>query len=216
MTSTAWPMATSRPEVPAQDIVAWADLLTFGVLSLAPTGQVSTTNRAARSMLKRSDGLLVRGRRLSAVAPTDDDALQGLVFAALRGSAARQAVAIERPSGWRAYQVVARHVPDGAVLFVTDPAADLPRVKCCLQHLYGLTDAEAEVAAGVADGRDTRQIAANRSCAVETVRSLLKRVFAKTGVTRQPDLIRVAMSCAPGLGPKVWGQLAPAGLAELE
>lgn len=60
-----------------------------------------------------------------------------------------------------------------------------------LGHLYGMTPAEAIVAAGVANGDTVSELAADRGVSVATVRTQLREVFAKVGVERQADLTRI-------------------------
>ena len=57
-----------------------------------------------------------------------------------------------------------------------------------LRDLLGVTLAEARLAALVGSGATPRQAASQLGIAEETARSALKRVFAKTGVTRQSQL----------------------------
>lgn len=58
-----------------------------------------------------------------------------------------------------------------------------------LQRLFGLTKAQSEVAAGVADGETVEVIAARRGTSVLTVRTQLKQVFGKTGARTQAELV---------------------------
>lgn len=57
-----------------------------------------------------------------------------------------------------------------------------------LRRVYGLTGAEADVAAAVAAGSTLRQIAEKRGSQLQTVRAQLKATLAKTGARRQPEL----------------------------
>jgi DNA-binding CsgD family transcriptional regulator len=58
-----------------------------------------------------------------------------------------------------------------------------------IQGLFDLTPAEARLAEVVASGSQPREAAASLGIAEETARTTLKRVFAKTGVGRQADLV---------------------------
>lgn len=60
-----------------------------------------------------------------------------------------------------------------------------------LSGLFDLTAAEARIARGIADGATLALLAAQQKVGVETIRSQVKAVFAKTGVTRQVDLARL-------------------------
>lgn len=58
-----------------------------------------------------------------------------------------------------------------------------------LQRLFGLTPAQSQVAAGVADGETVEDIATRRGTSVLTVRTQLKQVFGKTGARTQAELV---------------------------
>jgi DNA-binding CsgD family transcriptional regulator len=57
-----------------------------------------------------------------------------------------------------------------------------------LRRLYGLTEAETEVAIDLATGRALAEIAAARGTSIDTVRSQVKAALAKTNSRRQADL----------------------------
>jgi len=65
-----------------------------------------------------------------------------------------------------------------------------------VQGLFDLTPAEAKVACGVAAGLTVDDIAGEAGCAVGTVRQQLKSVFAKTGVSRQAELVGILAGSA--------------------
>ena len=63
-----------------------------------------------------------------------------------------------------------------------------------LKARYGLTEAEARVAAWLADGGDIASLARATGLSPGTLRVQLKLVFAKTGVNRQAALIKLVQS----------------------
>lgn len=66
-----------------------------------------------------------------------------------------------------------------------------PRRKVSISEItafYGLTGAEARVCAGLAAGATLTEIAQSHQVGLETVRTHLKAIFMKTGVSRQADL----------------------------
>jgi DNA-binding CsgD family transcriptional regulator len=65
---------------------------------------------------------------------------------------------------------------------------DVPAAKV-IQGLFDLTPGEAKIAALIGAGDQPREAAAQLGIAEETARSFLKRVFAKTGVRRQAELV---------------------------
>lgn len=78
--------------------------------------------------------------------------------------------------------------PRVVVVLRGDPraGAELERV---LVRAFGLTTAEAEVAARLARGERREAIAAARRTSLQTVRSQIKNIFGKLGVTREPELV---------------------------
>lgn len=86
-----------------------------------------------------------------------------------------------------------------AVVTLHDSGRDRHDIRQQLIQIYGLSDAEAEVCWRVSNGDSVASIAADAGVTRETVRSQLKRAFAKTGVRRQPELVRLVL-----LGPAAW------------
>ena len=69
--------------------------------------------------------------------------------------------------------------------------------------IYELTPAEARLAVAVGRGRELSMLSEDWNVSSETLRSHLKAVFAKTGVRRQVELVRL-LAGAP------WKVAAPA------
>jgi DNA-binding CsgD family transcriptional regulator len=65
---------------------------------------------------------------------------------------------------------------------------DVPAAKV-IQGLFDLTPGEAKLAALIGSGEQPRETAVKLGIAEETARSVLKRVFSKTGVRRQAELV---------------------------
>ncbi|QGM44615.1 helix-turn-helix transcriptional regulator [Methylocystis heyeri] len=75
-----------------------------------------------------------------------------------------------------------------AIVLVIDPQADSPADPAVVRDILGLTLGEARVAALVGFGLTPRAAAEQLGIAEETARVVLKRVFAKAGVSRQSEL----------------------------
>ncbi len=78
-----------------------------------------------------------------------------------------------------------------AAVLVGDSVQDLETDPERLRHWYNLTAAEARVAALLARGRTVEEVAELLSVQPNTIRVQLREVFAKTGTTRQADLVRL-------------------------
>ncbi len=66
-----------------------------------------------------------------------------------------------------------------------------PDMQVALQEAFGATPAEARAAERFADGLTAREVAASLGVKEATVRGQLKAVFAKTGVNKAKDLVRL-------------------------
>lgn len=79
-----------------------------------------------------------------------------------------------------------------ASLLVVTPVdrAVVPTAKV-LQGLFDLTPAEARVARGISEAQTVEALAVSAGVSVETVRSQLKTVLSKTGLSRQQELINL-------------------------
>lgn len=89
--------------------------------------------------------------------------------------------------------------PMALILLGTFPVA--PPDAATLAAVFGLTPAEAAVAAGIAAGERPADCARRLGRSLNTVRTHLKSVFAKTGVRRQAELVQLTGGLA-GAGPR--------------
>jgi DNA-binding CsgD family transcriptional regulator len=86
-----------------------------------------------------------------------------------------------------------------ALLFVSDPERTVAFEPTRIARLYGLSRAEARVAALLARGMRLEEIGEQLGIAYETVRKHLKQIFTKTGVSRQAELVRMLVTGPAGL-----------------
>lgn len=169
-------------------------------------GRVVHANSCAERLLHGGDG--VRGLRGRVIA--ESPAAQMRLARLIREAAATAAGQGDRPAGTMAIPrperlpltvMVAplRAAGDGfglavpaAIVFIRDPEASTLAVSA-LRDLFGLTAAEARLAGELADGHSLEQAAAGLRVTLNTVRTHLKGVFAKTGTSRQPQLVSLLL-----------------------
>ena len=84
-----------------------------------------------------------------------------------------------------------------ALLLVRRAAADGPASASTLAQIYGLTPREMQVLGGIVQFGGVPEVARLFGLSATTVRSHLQKVFDKTGVRSQTDLVRLAASLAP-------------------
>lgn len=115
--------------------------------------------------------------------------LQTLVAASLRQRAESEALVIAPDNTWFASATPLNGKPDLALLRLTALHHLGRGVRGRLQRLFGLTPAEAEMTARLANGESLDAIAEARNVCVDTVRTQLRTVFKKTGTHRQGELV---------------------------
>ena len=76
-----------------------------------------------------------------------------------------------------------------AVVVLRGGPQDRADLQPILTRAFGLTPAEAQVAARMANGQPRETIAAERGASLQTVRSQIKSIFAKLNVTRERELV---------------------------
>lgn len=178
------------------------DRLPFGAVFVARGGAAIQWNGAAAKILHAGDGFRWCGGILSAADPYAQARLRNLIDGALapRKPPGPRAVSVPRPSLRRDYQVVAAlpsdpfrksatpHPPVALVLII-DPECQPPASTRLLAELYKLTRKEAGMVAKLSEGKSLKQAAQELSVTYETARTHLRRIFSKTGTSRQAELL---------------------------
>jgi len=197
-----------RLESSSQDLdVAFAvlDALNVGVLLVDDLLELKFTNRVARELLGRGDGIRASAQRLQLA---DREAHSRLLDATRRQSAdpprggglpivvhgqARQPVySVLVTPVWdclKASTEAARGRP-GAAVFVAPCEQQRNIDSPLLETFWGLTRAEARVAQRILSGSSVAQAAHELRVTENTVRKHLKSIFAKTGANSQAGLVR--------------------------
>jgi len=193
------------------------DRLPMGVALLDATGRIAGLNRAGQAMVDARDGLrLAQGRlqaELGGEARRLTHMLEAAVSAGARGASARRVEAadlrVSRPSGRASYLLTVLPLsseasgPFGdagsarirAAVYIIDPAAVTAGLGARLGALFGLTPVEAGLVADLLADLTPAEIGDRRAVAISTVRSQLRSVFAKTGTTRQSELMNLVNRC---------------------
>lgn len=163
-----------------------------GIIQLDARGQIVVANDRARHVLRSGDGLFDRGGSLFARAPRDNDNLRGLLSRALPPFGAQGAggsTTIRRTGDLPPLVLVVDSTSGAAI----DPAAAAAALD--------LTRMESRVAVLLAQGKSVREIVAMTGRKESTIRSHVKHMFAKHGLSRQAELVRMVSALAdiPGV-----------------
>lgn len=193
------------------------DLFTMGVATLDAEGRVRAANRRARRVFEAGDGITASGGRIVMARRDDAAALARLLGssceqAALGALHAVGAFQIEGGSGQPKPTLLVAHAhgwPDEPtiehVLFLHEPSVPVAVSESILRTLHGLTRTEARITALLVRGHTVAAIGAATGSGMNTVRTHLKRVFAKLDVASQAALIRAVLS-GPAALPLEGGQ----------
>jgi DNA-binding CsgD family transcriptional regulator len=183
--------------------------LPTGALLLNKKREVVLKNRGADRIISQDDGFRVDRNGPCVSNARENVALQKLIADAMEAQSEALVgntgfLSVSRPSGRRAFNVMVTPllaapagsiVPDAVVaLFVSDPDAGRISEGEVLAKLYALTHSEAELVRLLALGHSLEEAASKRGVSMNTARSHLKHAFAKTGTSRQGELVRLVIT----------------------
>jgi DNA-binding CsgD family transcriptional regulator len=187
---------------------SWAllDSLPQAAFALDQAGRVVLANCAARHLMSCHDGLKIDRGRLQASLSSEQASLEAIIH----NAAGRTPMCstgwtrISRPSGRLPYAVFVAplrgkeddllRIGAEIIAVVHDPCDRRAPDVQMLKTIYDLTAAEARLASCIGEGHSVETAAAALNMQVATARSHLKSVFAKVGVNRQQDLVRLLTS----------------------
>lgn len=189
--------ATRRLQEQVALLHRFLDALDFGVVMLDPAGQVLYANQGVRAMAVAPPSARWLGSLPARVAAHEP--LGRLVHACARGqggglvlgSPAPELLALALPIECQAD----RPQPGACMLLLARYAQ--ASVSGFVMRIFGLSPAEARLLAPLLRGCTPAEMAAELGVKISTVRSQLSSIFAKTGATRQQDLIRLIGSMPP-------------------
>jgi len=165
-------------------------------------GEVRRLTPSAERLISGNSGLRLRAGKLTAEASSEAGILRDAIEAAARepiadGPSTRVALIHSAQPGAAPLVLDVIALPrcglsfavDSRVLVIARGSGNEKRRADLLQGLYGLTRAEVEIAHLLTEGRSPQDIADLRAVALGTVRAQIKALFAKTGSSRQIDLV---------------------------
>jgi DNA-binding CsgD family transcriptional regulator len=178
----------------------------MGVLLVTLEGQIIYSNAQADLSLRKADGIRSVGGRISTTNGRTTERLSGLIRTSVATAAGQEgtaggAVSVPRSGRLPLSLLVAPFRParngfglpfPSALVFIRDPEGATPATSA-LQSLFGLTPAEASIAAALAGGQSLEEISVAHGIRVGTARTHLKSILAKTGTNRQAQLVTLLL-----------------------
>lgn len=146
-------------------------------------------NKAAERLLATRDPLLVRRGRLEATSGPLGKELGRAIDCACANHEREVAVLRRSSAPLLLVAITCLDNADGWVLLVAGDASVEPtEVVRPLRACFGLTQSEAEVAAAIAAGGSSSEIADRRGVSINTIRTQVKTIASKLGCVRQSQI----------------------------
>lgn len=178
------------------------------VLFLDEHKRIVYANRNAETLCSNRDGIEFRAAGIVLLRRQDNDKLQRLIALALSpvssGDPPGGVMRAQRPSGRRPYSLIVAPVSGrypalstlrpAVCLMISDPHSQRPLPNHVLRASFGLTEAEARLAALLAAGEELRAAAAKLGITYGTARARLAEIFQKTETRRQGELIKILLT----------------------
>lgn len=193
-----------RTEQRSADLGQLIDTLSSGVFLLTGTGALAHTNAAGRAMLDAGTSVRLSAGRLTASTRQAAKELAAAMKAAASGDAALGDLGIatslpgDGDNPFVAHVLPmhgsgARHVDSGisVAVFVQPATLDPLPIPKIIANTYALTPAELRVMLQVTQTAGVAETASMLGVGEATVKTHLSRVFAKTGLSRQAELVRL-------------------------
>jgi DNA-binding CsgD family transcriptional regulator/PAS domain-containing protein len=202
---------TSERDTYAQAV----DQLSVATIILDEQGKLLNHNSVGEALLEEADGLYLHNLQLRIknldINQKLQDAIERVVEAQQRGAASIvRALRVPRSTGRADLGMVIRPVATSqwnegqsspcVALFISDPDLRESASQQILTDLFNLTPAEANLAILLARGLNLAEVSQTQEISQHTARAQLKSIFAKTGVSRQAELVRLILKSVASLG----------------
>lgn len=179
-----------------------------GLIFLSPTGRIHRMNDTARGILSHRPDILCKDGHLSFTKPNLDAELRSILrdfagdFKANSRQSVARKIAVPREASLNTAPLLvvltAVHKPSARsfdpnsftiLLHLIESQQIAPADTKVLEKLFGWTPTEARLAGLLATGQSLEEVTAQMNISIQTGRTHLKHVFAKTGFNRQGELI---------------------------
>lgn len=185
------------------------DRLSAGIVLLDRAGRVGYANDAANAMAADGGPLRLRNIGITTASASHAPHFERLIQAAL-GAMPLATMSLPHPQDGRLFTVLASSIRSrdvdrfnesgvhdaAAMLIITDPLRPFDIPIDWIIQAYGVTRAEAKVALAATSGASISEIAQRLNVSPNTVKTHLRSVFAKTGVSGQGELAKLVTSLA--------------------
>ena len=203
--------ALNLKTIRSEALQATLNALTAGVYLVDRHGRIIYMNRAAEHQVETGNALRVEHDRLAPLDRSARIAIGNAIAEAIADEAERSAsgISLALPAGEGA-GLIATVLPLGrgerrnvcgafaamAAIFMQDPVIVPPFPGGAFAKLHGLTGSELRVLLAMAPGLGVKEAAEVLGISEATARTHLQHIFAKTGTSKQTELMHLFMSSA--------------------
>jgi DNA-binding CsgD family transcriptional regulator len=187
------------------------DRFPTGIAAVDSDARLILTNRAADAVFNRGDGLISRDGLRAASREETAKLRNAIAAVCLQQDSGmlkpETVVQVYRPSGLKPLEVLVCPLPShsslrkgraSAALFITDPEEGATLDSRALRQLFGLTPAEIRLCIALVKGKSVEEYARETAISSNTARTHVKRIYSKTGVRRQSELVRLLLRSSAG------------------
>jgi DNA-binding CsgD family transcriptional regulator len=180
-------------------LFAVADALPVGILVVDAHGLVLEASQAARRILAAADGLYTLAGRIAFRRRADEQAFARLLTTSMVGRTGPPTLRVSRQHKAPLSLIIAPVRSDTEpwmtavqqwIVAIQEPAQFSTPTPGDVSREWHVTAAEARVVCLLASGSTIQEIAGTLRVSIHTVRSQLKAVYAKTGLTSQLEVVR--------------------------
>ncbi|TXS94138.1 hypothetical protein FV139_11095 [Parahaliea maris] len=183
--------------------------MAIGALVLDTQARVVSCNATAQALIADCDEISIIGNRIK----LQDVALQQVLAGHFEAVMAKadptcEVMAIPRNSepalgllmrGLRGISTLSGPQQPALVVYLSDPARHQLAPRNLVAQLFGLTPTEATLATMLADGLSLAEAASAMHVSENSVRSYCKRIYSKTGLSRQGEVVKLVLQSVAGL-----------------
>ncbi|MHC8491590.1 DNA-binding response regulator [Thalassospira sp. SM2505] len=179
------------------------DLFELGVVAIDDTLSILHMNAQAAELMRGSSLVRSSSQGRLIIEPVPDGLAGFLNPPSNMAPRDHQSYSVERDG--EKLSVLVRRIPKKAagtatfMVILVDPAKQKPPAIDDLMDLFGLTRSEAKLTQKLAEGLALDQAAELVGISHSSARTYLKTIFSKTGVNRQPQLMKTVLSSIPSL-----------------
>lgn len=162
---------------------------------------IAFANAQGEAFLRARDGILRDERGcLRALALSDTKQMHDHARAVSQRTMAHMRLARRAGLGDILVSICPAEEDNMVTLILCDPDARRTPGAAALEELFALSAKEALIVDVLCRGGDLDEAAEEAGLTISSVRTYLKRIFGKTGTSRQTDLVRLALSAPSAMG----------------